>query len=104
MAHARLDRGGPDGSLRVIHEATGYYWLYWPGGRKVLEHRYVWEKANGPIEAGYVIHHSNENKTDNRLENLECLRRGKHVQGHLTGNKEHGRKTQEGMRKAKELS
>lgn len=39
-------------------------------GRKVLEHRYVWEQAYGPIPSNVHIHHANGDKTDNRLENL----------------------------------
>lgn len=31
----------------------------------------MWEQANGPIPAGVLIHHVNENKADNRLENLK---------------------------------
>ena len=36
-------------------------------------HRFVWEWFNGPIPEGYQINHINENKEDNRLENLELV-------------------------------
>lgn len=39
-------------------------------GRKVLEHRLVWQQAHGPIPPTVHIHHLNGIKTDNRLENL----------------------------------
>lgn len=39
-------------------------------GQKVLEHRYVWEQAHGPIPSHIHIHHANGDKADNRLENL----------------------------------
>ncbi len=40
-------------------------------GRKgKLEHRLIWEKANGTVPIGMEIHHINKNKSDNRLENL----------------------------------
>jgi len=43
-----------------------------------FEHRLVWEKANGKIPKGYIIHHLNGLKTDNRLENLICISRTMH--------------------------
>jgi hypothetical protein len=42
-------------------------------GKKIDEHRYVWEQANGPIPPKMVIHHKNHNKRDNRIENLELM-------------------------------
>lgn len=60
----------------------GYTWHMRTGKsyyeRRVLLHREIWEAANGPIPTGYDIHHKNDNKTDNRLENLELLTHGKH--------------------------
>jgi hypothetical protein len=37
----------------------------WP-----FEHRVVWEHAHGPIPPGYVIHHLNGDRADNRIANL----------------------------------
>ena len=36
-------------------------------------HRFVYEYFNGIIPKGYQINHINEDKTDNRLENLELV-------------------------------
>lgn len=36
-------------------------------------HRSVWSSFNGPIPEGYHIDHINNNPSDNRLENLQCL-------------------------------
>ena len=47
-----------------------------------LEHRLVWIAAHGPIPDGYIIHHKNRDRTDNRLENLEMLPQGLHRRGH----------------------
>jgi hypothetical protein len=47
-----------------------------------FEHRRVWVETNGPIPAGFVVHHKNENPQDNRLENLALLRRGEHSKLH----------------------
>jgi len=45
----------------------------------VYEHILVWEKANGrPLPDGYVVHHLNGLKYDNRPENLVAIPKGKH--------------------------
>lgn len=36
-------------------------------------HRLVWEAFNGPIPEGMQVNHINEDKTDNRLDNLNLL-------------------------------
>ena len=48
------------------------------GGGMIFEHRAVWEERNGPIPDGYVIHHINGVRHDNRIENLELMERGDH--------------------------
>ena len=47
-------------------------------GKHQEEHRIVWAEANGPIPEGYVIHHMNGVKHDNRLENLLAVPRNQH--------------------------
>lgn len=49
----------------------------------VYEHRKVWYDANGEIPCGHHIHHVNEDKADNRLENLEMLSDSAHSLHHL---------------------
>jgi len=44
-----------------------------------LEHVWVWEQANGPLPAGWVVHHLNGVKTDNRLENLAAMKKSEHI-------------------------
>jgi len=53
-------------------------------GRCIDEHRYVWEQAHGPIPAGFEIHHKNEDRGDNRLENLELVEISSHRRSHAT--------------------
>jgi len=53
-----------------------------PNRRFQFEHRRVWENANGPIPAGYEIHHVNGDTLDNRIENLQCLRMFDHRSSH----------------------
>jgi hypothetical protein len=56
---------------------TGYYSL--TTKNRTLMHRYVWENEKGKIPDGWDIHHINEQKGDNRIENLECLPKAEHT-------------------------
>jgi hypothetical protein len=38
-------------------------------------HREIWVAAHGSIPKGWIIHHLNGGKTDNRLENLAAVPR-----------------------------
>ena len=44
----------------------------------VLEHYAVWEKVYGKIPNGYIIHHLNGVRDDNRIENLSAMSRRDH--------------------------
>lgn len=48
------------------------------------EHLIVWASAGRPLPAdNETLHHANEDKTDNRLDNLEVMVRGDHNSLHL---------------------
>lgn len=51
-------------------------------GGYILEHRFVWEQANGPIPEGFQIHHIDGDKTNNKLSNLQLLSNSEHQKLH----------------------
>lgn len=80
-----------DGKKFTIR-AHGYYEL--TTGNRMLMHRYVWEMEKYKIPSGWDIHHINENKEDNRIENLECLPKSEHTRKYSPHNNQYtkGRK------------
>lgn len=61
------------------------YRRVWHGGRLWLEHRLVWESANGPVLSGHDIHHINGDKLDNEITNLRILDKLTHSRIHNHG-------------------
>lgn len=51
-------------------------------GKVQYVHRIVWEREHGPIPDGYHVHHKNEVRHDNRLENLELVDGRRHNRDH----------------------
>ena len=44
----------------------------------IPEHRYVYQRIIGEIPKGYIIHHVNGRKGDNRIENLRAMPKSAH--------------------------
>ena len=58
-------------------DKTGYYLSTTNvNGKRKRLHRYVWECNYGEIPKGYHIHHIDENKGNNSIENLELIKAG----------------------------
>lgn len=55
----------------------GYYSL--TTSDRCLMHRYIWEKEVGKIPDGWDIHHRDEKKFNNVIDNLECLPKAEHT-------------------------
>lgn len=64
------------------HQASRYYFQRSYSGGTALLHRDVWEHHNGPIPAGYEVHHIDHNPTNNAIENLALLSRAEHMGAH----------------------
>lgn len=63
------------------------YWQcndrYFQSNAGVFLHRTVWEFSNDAgIPEGYVVHHIDEDRTNNILENLEIMTRSEHTRLH----------------------
>jgi hypothetical protein len=67
--------------VRYFRQADGY----WKSGDMVSLHRVVWESAHGPLADGLVVHHIDENPSNNDLSNLQAMTIGEHRVLHQTG-------------------
>jgi hypothetical protein len=83
--------GPPHIVVGVTQDARGYLYArcpsWWTGkttGGRVKVHKLVCAKAYGltEIPKGFVVHHINHNRTDNRWCNLELMRASDHAAYH----------------------
>lgn len=84
-SHKPLPHGSAHWNWRggILADGRGYNKVY--TGRVdgkttyILEHHLIWEKENGrKLPDGYLVHHLNGIKNDNRIENLAAIRRNNH--------------------------
>ena len=101
----------PESIEKMKRAISGENNYHWSGGRKkhsggyilvyapdhpyrdrngfVLEHRLVMERHVGRILSDdEIVHHKNEDKSDNRLENLQIMTRAEHLRHHMRKRKE----------------
>lgn len=69
---------------------NGEYPAIFLNGQNQHVHRLVWEKYNGKIPHGFIVHHKDENKLNWDIENLELLDRSEHLKRHKNIVKRHG--------------
>ena len=76
----------PRGPMKGTIQNDGYrYFLFNRQGepvRRIAEQRLVWEQNYGPVPDGMVVHHKDENKLNNDIENLSLMAAGEHVRMH----------------------
>ena len=65
--------------------SKGYVMIKLPTGEWALEHRHVMEVAIGrPLRKGEVVHHTDGDRTNNVLGNLEIMLLSQHLSYHKT--------------------
>lgn len=75
-------RTKPDTIRKQIISQSGYYMVILRSNNKIknlLVHRIIYETFKGKIPKKNHIHHINNNKLDNMVENLDCLSVRDHV-------------------------
>jgi hypothetical protein len=87
-------RSKPIGTTRINHMVYVLIKTYQGQRRWSFLHRIIWESIHGSIPKNVFIHHKNEDKTDNRIENLEICKSNAehHKKYHIEKAKEWGRK------------
>ena len=67
--HGPTWRGG---ARYLDHKGYVITWDQESGGYR-REHQLIWEKYNGPLPKGYIVHHKDGNRQNNNLYNLEAM-------------------------------
>lgn len=62
---------------------NNYYWHKRKNKATVSLHKYVWEKHNGPVPEGVVVHHKDHNPLNNDVSNLELMNVKEHSRYHI---------------------
>src|SRR3990167_95090 len=58
------------------------------GNKYIYEHIWIWQTHKGEIPKGFIIHHINHDKGDNRINNLACMSQSEHMKLHQRERKE----------------
>ncbi len=77
---------GPDHrDYKEVHIRGGYRWVDDDNGVKIQEHRLVMEAHIGrKLLTEEIVHHKNEDKLDNGIDNLEIMSRSEHARHHMS--------------------
>lgn len=75
--------------LRWTINSNGYYRCTTRKQKESLLQRYKWQKERGKIPKGWDIHHIDGDKTNNDIENLECLSKSEHTKKYSPHHNQH---------------
>lgn len=64
-----------------LDKKTGY-WIS-SACPKIRAHVWVWNNIHGKVPKGYHIHHKDEDKSNNQIDNLELIERSRHMSIHM---------------------
>lgn len=79
--------------MKKYIDKNGYVRISGHGDRTNLEHRYVMEQhLKRRLGSNEVVHHKDEDKTNNELSNLEVMSRSEHNRLHTLESMENFRK------------
>ncbi len=88
---------------KFYQDKTTGYWISTDYPR-IRAHRWVWTFHYGTPPKGYHVHHKNEDKSDNRIENLDLLSAQKHYYHHLDKSPEKLQKAKENCERIRHLT
>jgi HNH endonuclease len=68
----------------IDRDGYRHFWINRKGEprRRISEQRFVWEQMKGPIPEGMDVHHRDENKLNNEIDNLELVPKPDHARMH----------------------
>lgn len=83
----RIEENSPRWNGGVYHTPDGYLFLRQDDGTYKAEHRIVVEESLGrELSSDEIVHHIDEDKTNNSIDNLVVLTRAEHARLHHTKN------------------
>ncbi len=68
---------------KFYHDRRSGYWISTTTNPRLRAHQWVWFNFHGEQPKGYHVHHKNEDKSDNSIENLELISAAQHSSLHM---------------------
>jgi hypothetical protein len=85
MVRTRCEKPRDNKGRFIVYNNNQRYKTKQVNGKRKGEHVLIWEKHNKKLPDGWIVHHINEDKKDNRIENLKAMSLLEHNRIHLNG-------------------